>query len=93
VGRRTGAWPAATTRCAPPAGGDRAPKSGWASLTEAETAVANLAAQGSTNRQIADKVFISQHTVNTHLRHVFEKLGVNSRMHLMRVVESQHDGS
>jgi DNA-binding CsgD family transcriptional regulator len=69
------------------------PKSGWASLTEAETAVANLAAQGSTNREIANKLFISPHTVSTHLRHVFEKLGVNSRMHLTRVVGSQHDGA
>jgi DNA-binding CsgD family transcriptional regulator len=67
------------------------PKSGWASLTEAETAVAKLAAQGSTNRGIAQKLFISPHTVNTHLRHIFEKLGVNSRSHLMRVVGSQHD--
>jgi DNA-binding CsgD family transcriptional regulator len=68
------------------------PKTGWASLTDAEAAVPNLAAQGSTNREIADKLFISPHPVNTHLRHVFEKPGVNSRMHLIRFVGSQVDG-
>jgi DNA-binding CsgD family transcriptional regulator len=61
------------------------PKTGWEALTEAESAVANLAAHGCTNREIADKLFISPHTVNTHIRHVFDKLGVNSRVHLTRL--------
>ena len=62
------------------------PKTGWEALTEAESAVANLAAHGCTNREIADKLFISPHTVNAHVRHVFEKLGVNSRVQLTRLV-------
>ncbi|MCU1493175.1 MAG: LuxR family transcriptional regulator [Acidimicrobiaceae bacterium] len=62
------------------------PKSGWAALTEVELEVATLAAEGGTNRRIAEQLFISPHTVNTHLRHVFEKLTINSRVNLARYV-------
>lgn len=62
------------------------PQTGWEALTQAESMVANLAAHGCTNQEIADKLFVSPHTVHSHLRHVFEKLGVNSRVHLTRLV-------
>ena len=62
------------------------PKTGWDALTETESVVVNLAAHGCTNQEIADKLFISPHTVDSHLRQIFAKLGVNSRVHLTRLV-------
>jgi DNA-binding CsgD family transcriptional regulator len=58
---------------------------GWEALTSTETSVAHLAAEGKTNREIAETLFISPHTVNTHLRHIFDKLGVKSRIHLTKM--------
>jgi DNA-binding CsgD family transcriptional regulator len=65
------------------------PRKGWESLTDAELGIARLAADGKTNREIAERLFISPHTVNAHLRHVFEKLNVRSRVDLARIVERQ----
>ena len=62
------------------------PKTGWDALSETESLVVNLAAHGCTNQEIADKLFVSPHTVDSHLRQIFEKLGVNSRVHLTRLV-------
>jgi pimeloyl-ACP methyl ester carboxylesterase/DNA-binding CsgD family transcriptional regulator len=58
------------------------PALGWPSLTEAELTVVRLAAEGLTNAQIADRLFLSRYTVETHLKHVFAKLGVESRAEL-----------
>jgi DNA-binding CsgD family transcriptional regulator len=66
------------------------PKTGLESLTKAEAAVARLAAEGNTDRQIAEKLFVSPHTAHTHLRHIFEKLGVNSRVHLSRIIDNRY---
>jgi DNA-binding CsgD family transcriptional regulator len=58
--------------------------SGWAALTTSELTVARLVAEGLTNREVAERLFVSPHTVNSHLRHVFSKLGINSRVELVR---------
>ena len=54
-------------------------------MTDSELAVARLVAQGLTNREAAERLFVSQHTVNGHLRHVFAKLDVNSRVELTQL--------
>jgi len=61
------------------------PSTGWAALTRAELEVTRLVGQGKTNREIADHLFVSPHTVNTHLRHIFAKVGVRSRVQLAGV--------
>jgi DNA-binding CsgD family transcriptional regulator len=62
------------------------PGTGWAAMTKSELAVVELVADGHTNREIAERLFVSPHTVSTHLRHVFTKLQVNSRVDLTRLV-------
>ena len=62
------------------------PEQGWQALTESELAVVRLVAEGRTNREAAERLFVSPHTVNSHLRHSFTKLGVNSRVELARLV-------
>jgi DNA-binding CsgD family transcriptional regulator len=66
------------------------PATGWAAMTNSELAVAQLVADGLTNREIADRLFVSPHTVNTHLRHVFAKLKVNSRVDLTRLATERN---
>jgi DNA-binding CsgD family transcriptional regulator len=53
-------------------------------LTAQETQVARLAAAGDTNREAAAKLFLSPATVDHHLRHIYQKLGVSSRTQLAR---------
>lgn len=57
---------------------------GWDALTEAERAIAHLVGDGLTNRQIARRVSLSPHTVNYHLRVIFRKLDINSRVEVAR---------
>ena len=51
-------------------------------LTASELRVARLAAEGRTNRQIAESLFVTQRTIETHLRHVFQKLDITRREQL-----------
>jgi DNA-binding CsgD family transcriptional regulator len=60
----------------------RRPSSGWASLTPAELDVVRLLAEGLPNKDIATRLFISPRTVETHLTHVYAKLGLSSRVQL-----------
>jgi DNA-binding CsgD family transcriptional regulator len=57
------------------------------SLTERELEVARLIVDRKTNSQIAAELFLSPKTVETHVRHLFEKLGVSSRVEVARLVE------
>jgi len=64
------------------AGGQQAemPKREWPSgLTDREIDVLRLAVRGRSNKQMAGELFISEDTVKTHLRHVYEKVGLSSR--------------
>ena len=65
------------------------PAFGWGSLTDTERTLTDLVAQGLSNRQVASRVFLSTHTVAFHLRHVFWKLGVTSRVQLARMAAEQ----
>lgn len=68
------------------------PASGWGSLTETERRIADLVAEGLSNRQVAARMFLSTHTVAFHLRHVFWKLGLTSRVQLARLAAGQPSG-
>ena len=60
---------------------------GIESLTERELQVARLVVDRKTNPEIAADLFLSQKTVETHLRNIFRKVGVSSRVELARAVE------
>lgn len=55
---------------------------GWGSLTEAEHSVAALVAEGLSNPVIAGRLCVSRHTVESHLKHAYVKLGISSRVEL-----------
>jgi DNA-binding CsgD family transcriptional regulator/tetratricopeptide (TPR) repeat protein len=65
------------------------PVSGWGSLTEGELRVAHLVAEGLTNPRVGERMFVSRHTVDFHLRQIFRKLEISSRVELTRLVLEQ----
>ena len=69
-----------------PARTGQRPAFGWGSLTQTEGRVAELASEGLTNREIAARMFLSARTVGFHLRHIFRKLDINSRVELTRLL-------
>jgi DNA-binding CsgD family transcriptional regulator len=61
----------------------------WLSLTDAELRIAELVAGGLTNRNIAEYLNLSPHTVDAHLKHTYTKLNIHSRVDLA-VLALQH---
>ncbi|MCU1461086.1 MAG: Transcriptional regulator [Acidimicrobiales bacterium] len=61
------------------------PSSGWTSLTDRERRIAALVAEGLTNVEVGERLFLSRHTVDFHLRQVFRKLDIHSRAVLARL--------
>ena len=68
------------------------PAGGWASLTETELVTSSLVAQGLSNQQAAEQMYVSVHTVAFHLKQVFRKLGIGSRVELARLAADHPPG-
>lgn len=58
------------------------PLGGWESLTPTEQQVADLVAEGLTNPQVAERMFVERSTIKTHLEHIYAKLNVHNRAEL-----------
>lgn len=77
------AWHAERARAAWRRAGGRGARAPVGSLTPQEAAVARLARIGKTNREIAEQLYLSVNTVETHLRHIYRKLGIERRWQLI----------
>ena len=65
---------------------------GWDSLRASELGIAELVAEGFTNREIGARLFVSPHTVDSHLRQIYRKLSITSRIELTRLVLERATG-
>jgi DNA-binding CsgD family transcriptional regulator len=68
------------------------PSAGWASLTPTERRVVELVAEGLTNPQIAEQMFIARGTVKVHVSHIFAKLGLSNRAELAALATRRSAG-
>jgi sigma-54 dependent transcriptional regulator, acetoin dehydrogenase operon transcriptional activator AcoR len=62
---------------------------GWASLSPSQLGIAELVASGLTNQEMAARLYLSRHTIDFHVREIYTKLGIDSRVKLARLV-SEH---
>lgn len=85
---RGAAWHAERARAAFRRAGGRHTRTPAGALTPREAAVARLAQTGKTNKEIAEQLYLSVNTVETHLRHVYRKLGIERRWQLIAGAEA-----
>ncbi len=91
VSAQTTDWPAARPDSSGPdsSGPDSSGSAdGWEGLSDTERTIARLVSQALTNRQIATRVYLSPHTVNYHLRQIYRKLKINSRVQLAYLAQA-----
>jgi DNA-binding CsgD family transcriptional regulator len=63
----------------------------WTSLTTTERRISEFVAAGLTNREVADRINVSRHTIDFHLRQIYRRLNINSRVALTRLVAQHAD--
>ena len=69
------------------------PVPGWADLTDTQRMVAELVVDGLTNRDVGGRLFLSPHTIDFHLRQIYRRLGVRSRVELARLAGPPRAGA
>ena len=66
-------------------------RAAWQSLTSAELRIVDEVSRGFTNREVARRLFVSQNTVESHLKHIYPKLGIHSRTQLALMVATHRE--